>query len=61
MEELIITLILELIKEAEALGQKEAHVESYQTLLNYHMACLEVLYDDIYRGNQQLKNLRDST
>lgn len=56
MDEQIINLILEQIKEAESLGQKGVHVESYQALLNYHVACLEVLYDDISRANQQLRD-----
>ncbi|MBO0422293.1 hypothetical protein [Enterococcus plantarum] len=57
MDEQIINLILEQIKEAEELGQKEVHVDSYQELLNYHVVCLEVLYDDIFRANQQLREL----
>jgi hypothetical protein len=54
MKEELITEIQDLIRQAEVCGERPVLVEHYQTLLNYHIACLDTLACDIMGTNQQL-------
>jgi hypothetical protein len=53
MEEELIIEIKRLLQEAETLNERPATIEFYQTLLNYHIACLDTLACDVMYSNQQ--------